>query len=198
MTEAVGAKMATTDAVAHYLIDTRTSRFTVRVFASGLLSSFGHNPTIGVREYSGEATFVPGSLGQAFVKISVQSDSLEVMNDISQKDRLEIESKMRQEVLETSSYPQMVFESTQCSANKMGENSYTLNVSGNFTLHGVTRSETVYAQAALMGDALRAYGEFSLRQTDYGITPVSVAGGSLKVKDEVKVSFDLEFLKPSA
>ena len=38
---------------------------------------------------------------------------------------------------------------------------------------------------------LRASGEFTVRQTDYGIKPVSVAGGALKVKDELKFSFDI-------
>lgn len=189
--------MATTDTAAHYLIDARMSRFTVRVFASGLLSSFGHNPTIGVREYSGEATLVPATLQQAFVKISAQSNSLEVMDDISQKDRIEIETKMRQEVLETPIYPEIAFESTKCAASKLGDDRYAVDVSGNFTLHGVTRSETLHAQVAVMGGTLRASGEFSLRQTDYAIKPVSVAGGSLKIKDEVKVSFDLQFLKPA-
>ena len=42
-----------------------------------------------------------------------------------------------------------------------------------------------------MGDTLRAQGEFDVRQTDFGIKPVSVAGGTLKIKDELKCSFDL-------
>jgi hypothetical protein len=44
---------------------------------------------------------------------------------------------------------------------------------------------------ALLGDTLRANGEFSLSQTSYGIKPVSIAGGSLKLKDELKCSFDI-------
>jgi hypothetical protein len=42
-----------------------------------------------------------------------------------------------------------------------------------------------------MGDTLRSQGEVTLRQTDYGIKPVSVAGGTLKLKDDVKVTFDV-------
>jgi hypothetical protein len=30
-----------------------------------------------------------------------------------------------------------------------------------------------------------------LRQTDYGIAPISVAGGTVKVKDELKIDFDI-------
>jgi hypothetical protein len=38
---------------------------------------------------------------------------------------------------------------------------------------------------------LRASGEFALKQTDYGIKLVSVAGGALKLKDELKFSFEI-------
>jgi hypothetical protein len=42
-----------------------------------------------------------------------------------------------------------------------------------------------------MGDMLRASGEFSLLQTDFGIAPVSVAGGAMKLKDELKFAFNI-------
>jgi hypothetical protein len=38
---------------------------------------------------------------------------------------------------------------------------------------------------------LRVSGEFSLRQSDYGIKPVSFAGGALRLKDELKFKFEL-------
>jgi hypothetical protein len=38
---------------------------------------------------------------------------------------------------------------------------------------------------------LRISGEFSLRQSDYGIKPVSFAGGALRLKDEVRFNFEL-------
>ena len=43
------------------------------------------------------------------------------------------------------------------------------------------------AQVTVMGDMLRAYGEFLCSRADYGIKPVSVAGGALKLKDEIEV-----------
>lgn len=191
MSEATGLKMSATDTVLRYRINVGKSRFTVRAFATGLFSSLGHNPTLAIREYTGQATFSPESLQQAALRITVQSASLEVTDDISQKDRTEMENKMRQEVLETSAYPEIIFESSKISLNQLGKNSYSANIAGDLTLHGVSRNETIYAQVALAGDILRAFGEVSLRQTDYGITLVSVAGGTLKVKDEVKVTFDL-------
>jgi hypothetical protein len=34
-------------------------------------------------------------------------------------------------------------------------------------------------------------GSTRLKQTDFGIQPVSVAGGAVKVKDEVEISFKI-------
>lgn len=191
MNEATGVKMSATDKALHYRIDAAKSRFTVRAFATGLFSSLGHNPTMAIREYTGEARFPPGGLEQASIRITVPSAALEVTDDISQKDRAEIENKTRQEVLESSIYPEIIFESSKISSSQLGENTYSVNIAGDLTLHGVSRRETIYAQVTLAGDTLGAHGEFSLRQTDYGIKLVSVAGGTLKVKDEVKVTFDL-------
>ena len=47
-----------------FQIDPSASRFTVQAFATGLLSSFGHNPTIGMRDYDGEM-----NLTQTFLKM---------------------------------------------------------------------------------------------------------------------------------
>jgi polyisoprenoid-binding protein YceI len=183
--------MSALQTATQYSINPGLSRFTVRVFATGMLSSFGHNPTIAIRSYTGQLSVMPGDLTQSSLRISVLADSLEVTDEVSQKDRTEIETRMRQEVLETSQYLEIVFESTQIAPTAMSDTLYAVTVTGNLTLHGVTRSESITAQVTLTGDTLRAYGECSLRQTDYGIKLVSVAAGALKVKDEVKVSFDI-------
>jgi polyisoprenoid-binding protein YceI len=190
MTESTGAKMVATDAAIRYRIDAGMSRFTVRAFATGLFSSLGHNPTLAIRDYTGEATFVSSNPEQSAIRVSVKPASLTVTDDVSQKDRADIENRMNQDVLETSVYPEIVFESSQLLATKLGDDRYAANVTGNLALHGITRPEKISAQVSVTGDVLRAYGEFTLRQSDYGIKLVSVAGGTLKVKDEVKIAFD--------
>ena len=49
------------------------SRFTVRVFASGMFSAFGHSPTLAVRDFEGEAKFSPDALDEARLKIKIQA-----------------------------------------------------------------------------------------------------------------------------
>ncbi len=80
-----------------YLLDKSASRFTVRVFAGGMLSALGHSPTLAIRDFDGEAGFDPAVPSQASLRIKIRADSLEVTDDISSKDRREMESTMNAE-----------------------------------------------------------------------------------------------------
>jgi hypothetical protein len=45
---------------------------------------------------------------------------------------------------------------------------------------------------AIVGlSTMRAYGEFAVKQTDYGIKLVTAAAGAVKVKDEIRCSFNI-------
>ncbi len=178
--------------VARYRLDAGQSRFTVQAFAEGLFSSFGHNPIIAIRDFEGEVEFVPGTLEGARVRLTIKADSLAVTGDVKEKDRLEIERMMRGDVLEVSTYPEITFESKSVTASRIAEGRYRFRAIGDLTLHGVTqRNLWISGEATTGEDTLRAQGEFSLKQTDYKIKPVSVAGGTLKVKNELKFKFDI-------
>ena len=156
-----------------------------------MLSAFGHSPAFAIRQYSGEVQFNPASLEQASLRLVVKAASLEVADNINDKDRRDIESEMRDRVLEVGKYPEIVYACSRVVANKTGDDQYTVTLNGDLTLHGITRGQSVSAKVAVTGDMLRAFGETSLRQSDYNIKLVSAMGGGLKVKDEVKVSFDI-------
>jgi len=192
-----GQMGTTTETNVHYVMDTRASQFTVQVFSGGILSAFGHNPTITIRDFLGEAQVNPEEPERSSLKITVKTESLTVRDDISDKDRHEMERAMQQEILETSSYPEIVYECSNLSATKAGEGQYSVKLNGDLTLHGVTRPQTVPARVVLTGDSLRAFGNFSLLQTDYDLKLASVGGGALKVKDELKFSFNLVGRKKS-
>jgi polyisoprenoid-binding protein YceI len=181
----------TTETSVHYVLDTRASQFTVQVFSGGLLSAFGHNPTITIRDFVGEARVNPDDIAGSSLKVTVNADSLTVRDDISDKDRREMERTMLQEILETSSYPEIVYECSDISASKLADGQYSIRLNGDLTMHGVTRSQNVPARVTLDGDSLRAFGNFSLLQTEYDLKLASVAGGALKVKDELKFSFNV-------
>jgi polyisoprenoid-binding protein YceI len=182
---------STTETGVHYVTDTRASQFTVQVFSGGLLSAFGHNPTIAIRDFVGEAQVNPDNIETSSLKFTVKAESLEVKDNVSDKDRREMERSMREEILETSSYPEIVFECSKISATKAGEGQYSVTLNGDLTLHGVTRPHNVPARVAVTEDSLRAFGNFMLLQTDYDLKLASAAGGGLKVKDELKFSFNI-------
>lgn len=181
--------MTTQSAVVRYAIDKKASQFTVQAFASGLISVVAHSPKIAMRDWSGEVTFIPDTLQNAKLKVTIQAGSLEVLDELRESDRRDLHRAMFEEVLEIRNFPAVTFESSTISAEKKTESQYRVNVSGLLSLHGVTNSHTFFAQVAFGVDTFRAYGEFTLLQSDYGIQIASIAGGTLKLQDELKFTF---------
>lgn len=180
------------NSLVQYRLVADKSRFTVQAFAEGLFSAFGHDPLIMIRDFTGEVKFTPGTLSDASVRMSIKTDSLAASDDVKEKDRAEIDRMMREDVLETAQYPEVVFESTSIAASRLGEGRYRARVIGNLQLHGVTQNNLwIQTEVTINEETLRARGEFTLKQTDYQIKPVKVAGGTLKVKNELKFSFDI-------
>jgi polyisoprenoid-binding protein YceI len=163
----------------------------VKAFATGMLSAFAHNPTMAIRDFIGEVEFSPDSPEQSSLNIRIQSGSLQVADEVSDKDRREMETQIREDVLETDRYPEIVFESTNVSADRIMASQYRAKIKGNVTLRGLTRACEITAQIIAGPDILRAHGEFPLKQSDFNIKPVTAVGGTIKLKDELKFTFDI-------
>jgi polyisoprenoid-binding protein YceI len=191
MAEQSTAAEAAATAADRYVIDARSSRFTVRAFATGLLSAMGHNPTVAIRDFSGEVNFNPEKVEASSFRLAIKTSSLSVQDDISDKDRREMERLMNQEVLETAKFPEIVYEAADIAVTKASDTLFSATLQGRLTLHGVTRSLPVAVHVALWGSMLRASGDFAVNLSNFSIKPVSVAGGSLKLKDEIKCSFEI-------
>lgn len=165
-------------------IDAAKSSMTVHVEKTGVLSAFGHEHLIA-------APIASGSVDAAAhkVEIRVNAGALKVRDTKgSDKDKAQIQSTMTgPEVLDVKSYPEITFRST--SAEPASAGSWT--VKGDLTLHGQTRPVSV-AVKEVNG---RYTGSAQLKQTEFGIKPVRVAGGTVKVKDEVKIEFEIELAR---
>jgi polyisoprenoid-binding protein YceI len=99
------------------------------------------------------------------------------------KDRATIQETMQNRVLESEKYPEIRFRSSL--VTPMGGQAWM--VTGTLTLHGA--SKVVAVEVRRDGDAYA--GSARLKQTDFGIQPVSVAGGVVKVKNELDISFKI-------
>jgi len=180
------------EATVRYVIDGRGSTLVVQASSTGLLSAFGHDPRLAVRDFQGDLEFDPGAanLDDVRLRLRMRSDSLQVVDDISEKDREEIERRTQSEVLESERFPDVFYEVLRVTGSGNGER-YWVALDGELTLHGMTRKLPVTARVLLNGSSLRASGEFSLRQSEFGIAPVTAAGGAIRVKDELKCTFDI-------
>ena len=174
-----------------FKIDAAASRFTVQAFATGLLSAFGHNPTIAIRDYDGEIQFNPDTIDNASVRVTVRTGAMEVVDEMKNDDRKKLEQTMYDQVLEPNRFPTAVYESKQMTVQKDSAEQWRVHVAGELSFHGATQSHSFDARVNYMGTTMRIVGEFPLRQSDYGIKPVSFAGGALKSKDELKFNFEV-------
>jgi polyisoprenoid-binding protein YceI len=168
------------DASSERAIDAERSVLTVHVYKAGLFSSFGHDHEIRAPIQTG--TF---SEEKNTVQFVIDARTLRVRDaDVSDKDRAEVQATMLgPTVLDSERFREIRFHSIE--VNALGNNKWS--VRGELTLHGQTRP--VEAVVERQNDVYR--GSAQLRQKDFGIRPVSVAGGSVKVKDEVRVEFEI-------
>ena len=161
-------------------IDTDRSVLTIHVYKTGLFSAFGHNHEISAPIQSGAFSETPPE-----VELSVDARKLRVLDtDVSDKDRGQIQATMLgPQVLDSEKFPEIHFQSKQ--VERVGEDKWVLR--GDLALHGQTRPVEVKVER----QSGRYFGNVELKQRDFGIAPVSVAGGSVKVKNEVRIEFQI-------
>lgn len=188
----VGSVAQAFASTARYRIDAGQSRFMVKAFTGGLLSfAAGHDHNIAIRNFIGEVQFTYGIVEPASMQLTIKSDSLAVTDKVSDSDRQRIEGTMRDEVLEVSKYPEIIFRTSSVTATRIDEAKFQARLMGGLTLHGATHPLTIDARLEFDSNSVRARGQFTIRQSAFAIKQVSVAGGAVKVKDELKFTFDI-------
>ena len=161
-------------------IDRASSKITIHVEKSGLFSAFAHNHIISAPLASGHL-----DAGQRTVELNFHSREMRVLDpDVSDSDRAEIERTMKSDkVLDVDRFPEISFAST--SIESSAADRYLVH--GKLTLHGVT-GQIDLPVSFVNG---RYTGKVTLKQTGYGITPIKIAGGSVKVKDPIEIVFEI-------
>jgi polyisoprenoid-binding protein YceI len=174
--------LATSGAAQSAKIDTKRSTMTVEVGKSGLFSSFGHNHVI-------RAPITEGAVhtsSPASVELRVDAQRMQVLDpDLSAKDRAEVQKTMLSAaVLDSERFPEIRFVSRSVTTASSADG-YRLD--GELTLHGATRPLVVWVEHR-KGHYI---GTVTVKQSNFGIKPVAVAGGTVKVKDAVEIVFDI-------
>jgi polyisoprenoid-binding protein YceI len=161
-------------------IDTQNSKLIVHVSKSGLFSGFGDNHEVGAPITEG---FIDYSTRR--VNFEVESRRMKVLDpQLSADKRQQVQERMLgPDVLDVARFPLITFESTSVEQAAPGR----LLVRGQVFLHGVTRPVIIHVQT----ENGHYVGTASFKQREFGIIPISIAGGTVKVKDELKIEFDI-------
>lgn len=191
-------KAAAPPAKGTYQVDAKKSRFIVETETTGLSAMFAHDHKIGVRDFTGQATFTRENAKGASLTLTVQASSLYLLGEDELGQRQAIESALREDVLETAKYPQIVFTSRSVTSERRGDGTFDVRLTGDLKLHGVKKQITIPARVSVEGGALHAIGVIELRQTDFKITPFSFVSGSVGIKDVVTLSFDIVATQPQS
>jgi polyisoprenoid-binding protein YceI len=155
-------------------IDAARSKITIHVGKTGLFSAAGH-------EHEVSAPISEGAIddsGNGRIWFRLEAAKMQVLPE---KDQAAVQKDMQEKVLESANFPQIRFESTAIQKVANGK----WSVTGNLSLHGKTNPVIAEVHAEGAGYA----GTAIIKQSQFGIKPVSAAGGTVKVKDELKIDF---------
>jgi polyisoprenoid-binding protein YceI len=162
-------------------IDATHSKLTVRVGKTGFFSGAGHDHEIWAPISKGEV-----DASKPFsVWFDVSVAAMKVVDaGASDSDRTEVQQRMLgPEVLDAANFHEIHF--TSESVESISETRW--RVHGQLTLHGQTKP--IALETSLENGHYR--GTATVLQTNFGITPIKVAGGTIKVKDEVQIEYDI-------
>ncbi|HEU5073977.1 MAG TPA: YceI family protein [Polyangiaceae bacterium] len=131
--------------------------------------------------FSGSVQLVEGAPEKSAVKVDVDMASVQV-----EPEKLEGHLKSP-DFFDVAKYPKATFEST--SVKPGGVQGATHTVTGNLTLHGVTRSISFPAKIQVSGDNLSVNAEFAINRKDFGIVYPGMPDDL--IKDDVLIQLKL-------
>lgn len=175
-----------------YRLDPGKSSFMVRAFSGGLLWFKGHDHFIAVRDFTGDVRLTSDTILPASLQMTVNTTSMGETRDVFTEPQKQIINKeLKEIVLETEKYPEMSFKSTNITGKLNPSGVFEARIEGDLTMHGVTRRIVIPAEVKLVGSDLRSTGEFSLERSDFKVKATSAFHGMVRVRDKLKVTFDL-------
>ena len=177
-----------------YSIDPQQSKIEIQVAKDGFLKAFGHDHQVSATQYSGEVQFDSAKVEESSVAFTVETTSLKVIDPgESEKDRNEVQATMLgKEVLDAAQYAQIKFSSSSVKSKPGNNGSLDLQVTGTLLLHGTAKPLTVPVMLRVGNDgSLTADAEVSHLQSDFGIAPYKAVGGTVRVKDKLKLTFHI-------
>lgn len=175
-----------------FALDAANSELSLWTYKAGLLSRVAHDLCLRATECdvalerTNDALSVTVSVPVASLRVQGQVKGGQV-TPLSPKDHREIEESLAgAKVLDAARFPAITYTGQGTVADG------AVHIDGQLTLKDRTQPLPVRATLA-EGEPLRVQGEVRFLQSTFGVKPFSALMGALKVKDEVRVSWDLRF-----
>ena len=183
----------------HYSVDAGQSELRFLVYKTGALSAFGHDHTVDAHGFKGEV-YLASSFTDSSFDLTLPVKDFQVDDPASREaEGADFTSKptpndvkgttanmLGPRLLDAAQHPEVTIQSVKVTGSEA-----KAEVSVRITLHGTARDLKVPFAISRSGDDLSASGDFELRQSEFGITPFSAAGGALQVADVIKVKFKI-------
>ena len=167
-------------------VDSPHSLVTIEVHRAGMLSGLGHDHVVASRDVAGYVSVSTG-VSDLYVPLNslvVDDPGLRTAAGMntqpSQKDIAGTRRNMLTRTLDAAHFPFALIHIARKDDSR-------LKVA--ITLHGITRNYAVDARFENVTGGISVAGSMSFRQSDFGITPLAVLGGALKVQDRVDLRF---------
>jgi polyisoprenoid-binding protein YceI len=162
----------------------------VHVGKTGVGSFAGHEHDVAAPALRGQVVADLEDLPRSSVDIEANARAMRVTGDEPAQDARKVQQTMSgAKVLDVGRFPIIRFRSREVTGKRVSPDRYDLSVAGELSLHGATKPMTVPIQLEVRGDTLTGTGKMAVKQTDFGIEPVSAGGGLVKVEDAVTVTF---------
>lgn len=189
----------------HYAVDSNRSDVRFLVYKAGALSSFGHDHVIAARGIQGDVYVAPVFTDSGFTltlqvrQFQVDLPELRAMEgpDFAKQPSPQavagtLSNMLGTQELDAEHYPEVHIRSVKLVGPEWGPD-LTVRIG----LHGVERDIMLPVAIERQDDTLTVTGSFNIRQTDFGITPLSILGGGIQVADSVRIRFRIVARKAS-
>lgn len=181
----------------HYSVDAARSDVRFLVYKAGPLASFAHDHVIAAHDIQGDVYLAQDFAASTFSLVLpvkgfvVDRPELRAVEgpDFAKQPSPQavagtVEHMLGPEELDAEHFPEVRIQSVNLTGPDWGP-----DVTIRITLHGTTRDLTLPIAVERQGDELVVTGAFEVRQTEFGITPYSAAGGAIQVADRMRVRF---------
>ena len=174
-----------------YGLSANSGNLYVYTFKEGLLSKLAHDLLIDVTNFKANLDVPEDGFTSGSLELEIQANSLKVIcalkdgersDALKEKDIADIEKDMAGKVLHPDKYPTVNFRSKTIQEKEGG-----YHINGVLSLHGVTKS----IDFDIDTNCENLKGMITILQKDYGIKPFRAMMGTLKIKNEVNIGFDL-------